>query len=437
MWSPSGTSPSNETRSPFDVRALDRNDGIGALRQRRAGGDRHGRVRLEAHRIVAGERSPGDRQLLARVGLAHRIAVHRRVVEGRQVVRRVHVGGDGRGPTARCSAGASRPGAASTRSSSSAQRLVPGAGVGDSERPRAYAINGRVDDGPVAPAAVHSPSGPALDAACRAIAALPPHPALAGPAWWDAGAPQRRVTHVRREAQPLPAAPWPPRRALDFCGELALALAPVHEAGAAHGALRPAAVEIRPDGGPLVHVPLGDAGPADDVHGLGVLLLHLLTGRSEHEGLVVAGEAGAAAEAAALLQSMLAPDPAARPGSARQVAARLGEIAADVPGHDALGSSRAQTAPEAGASRHGTRPARRGGGRGRVRARAPRRPGRAEPLARDGVGARCPDRHAREPRRSAVLRGDHDLRRCRRRRFAAWAWPSPAGGVGAAGGAGL
>jgi hypothetical protein len=188
-----------------------------------------------------------------------------------------------------------------------------------------------VDDGPVAPAAVHSPSGPALDAACRAIATLPPHPALAGPAWWDAGAPQRRVTHVRREALPLPLPPWPARRALDFCGELALALAPVHEAGAAHGALRPAAVEIRPDGGPLVHVPLGDAGPADDVHGLGVLLLHLLTGRNEHEGLVVAGEVGAAAETAALLQSMLAPDPAARPGSARQVAARLGEIAAEVP----------------------------------------------------------------------------------------------------------
>jgi hypothetical protein len=188
-----------------------------------------------------------------------------------------------------------------------------------------------VDDGPVAPTAVHTPSGPALDAACRAIAALPPHPALAGPAWWDAGAPQRRVTHVRREALPLPVSPWPPRRALDFCSELALALAPVHEAGAAHGALRPGTVEIRPDGGPLVRVPLGDAAAADDVQGLGVLLLHLLTGRSEHEGLVVAGEVGAAAETAELLQSMLAPDPAVRPASAREVAARLGEIAAEVP----------------------------------------------------------------------------------------------------------
>jgi hypothetical protein len=188
-----------------------------------------------------------------------------------------------------------------------------------------------VDDGPVAPTAAHSPSGPALDAACRAITALPQHPALAGPAWWDAGAPLRRVTHVRREAVALPDAPWPARRALDFCGELALALAPVHEAGAAHGALRPGAVEMRPDGGPLVQVPVGDAGPADDVHGLGVLLLHLLTGRRAHAGLVVGGAVGPAAEVADLLQSMLAPDPAARPGSARQVAARLAEIAAEVP----------------------------------------------------------------------------------------------------------
>lgn len=188
-----------------------------------------------------------------------------------------------------------------------------------------------MDDGPAVQAAAHSPSGPALDAACRAIIALPQHPALAGPAWWDAGAPLRRVTHVRREAVALPDAPWPARRALDFCGELALALAPVHEAGAAHGALRPGAVEVRPDGGPLVRVPFGDAGAADDVHGLGVLLLHLLTGRREYAGLVVAGEVGPAAEAAALLQSMLAPDPAARPGSARQVATRLAEIAADVP----------------------------------------------------------------------------------------------------------
>lgn len=188
-----------------------------------------------------------------------------------------------------------------------------------------------MDDGPVAPAAVRSPSGPALDAACRAVAALPPDPALAGPAWWDAGAPLRRVTYVRREALPLPAAPWTARHALNFCGVLALALAPLHEAGVAHGALGRETVAMRPDGGPLVQVPFADGGPADDVHGLGVLLLYLLTGREQHTGLVVAGEVGPAAEAAALLQSMLASDPEARPSSARQVAARLSQIAAEVP----------------------------------------------------------------------------------------------------------
>jgi hypothetical protein len=188
-----------------------------------------------------------------------------------------------------------------------------------------------VDDGPVAPAAEHSLSGLALDAACRAVLALPPHPALASPAWWDANAPARRVTYVQRPATPLPPAPWPARRALDFCAELALALAPVHEAGAAHGALRPGTVELRPDGGPLVHLPGGGAGPADDLHGVGVLLFQLLTGRSEHAGLAVAGEVGPAADAAELLQGLLAADPAARPDSARQVGERLAAIASSVP----------------------------------------------------------------------------------------------------------
>jgi hypothetical protein len=188
-----------------------------------------------------------------------------------------------------------------------------------------------VDDGPVAPAAEHSLSGPALDAACRAVAALPPDPAIAGPAWWDANAPARRVTYVSRPATPLPPPPWPARRALDFCAALALALAPVHEAGAAHGALRPGAVAMRPDGGPLVEAPVGDAGAAGDLHGLGVLLLYGLTGRSDGADLAVAGEIGPAADAASLLQSLLAADPAARPSSARQVAARLAEIASAVP----------------------------------------------------------------------------------------------------------
>jgi hypothetical protein len=187
-----------------------------------------------------------------------------------------------------------------------------------------------VDDRSVAPAAVHSLSGPSLDAACRAVALLSPQPALAGPAWWDANAPARRVTYVRREGGELPPAPWPARRALDFCAELALALAPVHEAGAAHGALRPGTVAMRPDGGPLVRVPGGSAGAADDLHGVGIVLLTLLTGRSDPGGVLVEGEDGPAALTAALLQGLLDPEPEARPSSARQVAASLAEIASAV-----------------------------------------------------------------------------------------------------------
>jgi hypothetical protein len=188
-----------------------------------------------------------------------------------------------------------------------------------------------VDDGPGAPAAAHSLSGPALDEACRRVAGLARHAAIAGPVWWDANAPARRVSYVWRAGEPLPAPPWPARRALDFCAELALALATVHEAGAAQGELRPGSVAMRPDGGPLVHAPYGAGDPADDLHGLGILLLFLLTERSPHAGLVVAGEIGPAAEAATLLQGLLDPDPAARPSSARLLAERLTEIASSVP----------------------------------------------------------------------------------------------------------
>jgi hypothetical protein len=188
-----------------------------------------------------------------------------------------------------------------------------------------------VDDGPAAAQAAPGLSGPQLDAACRAVAALAPQPAIAGPAWWDANAPLRRVTYADRPALPLPLPPWPARRALDFCCELALALAPVHEAGAAHGALRREAVQLRPDGGPIVQVPGGSGGPSDDLHGLGIVLVELLTGRRGHAGLVVDGESGPAAEAAELLEGLLAADPGARPESARAVAARLAEIAATVP----------------------------------------------------------------------------------------------------------
>jgi hypothetical protein len=188
-----------------------------------------------------------------------------------------------------------------------------------------------VDDGPAAAPAEPGLPPLRLDAACRALAAMPRHPALAGPAWWDANAPARRVTHVSRASLPLPPAPWPARRALAFCSQLALALAELHEAEAAHGALLIGAVEQRPDGGPLVRVPAGDGTPADDLHGLGAVLLELLTGRSDAAGLVIAGEDGPAAEAAALLQGLLAADPSLLPGSARSIGTRLAELAAALP----------------------------------------------------------------------------------------------------------
>ena len=201
-----------------------------------------------------------------------------------------------------------------------------------------------MDDGPAAATAAPGLSGRRLEAACRAIAALPPHPAVAGPAWWDAGAPARRVTHVARTSLPLPPAPWAAHRALVFCSELALALAPLHEAGVAHGALRPGTVALRPDGGPLVRAPGGAGTAEDDLHGLGILLLALLTAHSDPTGIVVAGEDGPAAEAAALLQGLLAADPAQRPVSARIVGTLLAEIAAAVPDVEA-GTRRERARP--------------------------------------------------------------------------------------------
>ena len=188
-----------------------------------------------------------------------------------------------------------------------------------------------MDDGPAAAQAAPGLTGPQLDAACRAVAALPAQPAIAGPAWWDSGAPERRVAYVHRPALPLPLPPWPARRALDFCSALALALAPVHEAGVAHGDLRREAVLLRPDGGPLIRLPGGSGGPSDDLHGIGIVLLELLTGRSGRAGLAVDGEAGPAADTAELLRSLLSEEPGNRPASARAVGDRLAEIAAAVP----------------------------------------------------------------------------------------------------------
>jgi hypothetical protein len=80
-----------------------------------------------------------------------------------------------------------------------------------------------------------------------------------------------------------------------------------------------------------VRVPSGGGTPADDLHGLGVVLLELLTARRDHSGIAVSGEGGPAAETAALLEGLLSADPSARPESARSVGTRLAELAAQLP----------------------------------------------------------------------------------------------------------
>ena len=74
------------------MRELYGHDAVGAGGQRRAGRDRHGRVRLETGRVVACERPARHEELAGRIDRPHGVSVHRRVVERRQVVGGVHVG---------------------------------------------------------------------------------------------------------------------------------------------------------------------------------------------------------------------------------------------------------------------------------------------------------------------------------------------------------
>ena len=176
--------------------------------------------------------------------------------------------------------------AAARRARAGARAPRPGAGVGDRERPRAYAINGRVDDGPVAPAAAHSPVGPGARRRLPRDRGAPAAPGARRAGLVGRGR-ARAARHARpaRGASRFPPLPGPRAAPSTSARELALALAPLHEAGAAHGALRPGAVEHAPGRrSARARCRSASAGPADDVHGLGVLLLHLLTGRQRARG---------------------------------------------------------------------------------------------------------------------------------------------------------
>ena len=69
------------------VRELDGHDGVGALRQDGARRDRRRRARGERSGVVTGRDPRRDGQLATGLCGSHGVAVHRRVVERRQVVR--------------------------------------------------------------------------------------------------------------------------------------------------------------------------------------------------------------------------------------------------------------------------------------------------------------------------------------------------------------
>ena len=235
-----------------------------------------------------------------------------------------------------------------------------------------------MDGGPVAPAAAHSLSGPALDAACRSRggARARRRDRGAGVVGRERARAARdvRARAARRRSRPPP---WPARRALDFCAELALALAPLHEAGVAHGA---AATRRASASGPTA---ARSCTPRRELRSRPTTstasascCFSLLTGRSAQPGLVVAGEVGPAADAAALLQGLLAVRSGRPPG--------LGARGRGAARRDRLAPSRTRRRPSGSAAPaaprapgHGHRPARRSRARaGALPDRAPRRAGR-------------------------------------------------------------
>ena len=93
-WSPGDTGPSKETRSPSTCASS-----TGTTVSAPAGSGAPVAIVIAVCGSSRTGSSPandsaGDRQLAAGIGRAHGVAVHRGVVERRQVVRGAHVGGD-------------------------------------------------------------------------------------------------------------------------------------------------------------------------------------------------------------------------------------------------------------------------------------------------------------------------------------------------------